>query len=141
MKLNQFLASIVVLSVISGPALARGPGRDGGRHKDEIVPMEKHFNPEKMKELGLSEEQSAKLKAIREAKQAESEKLRAEAKEARHKFKQSIRANASREEVRQAFQAMIDKKEQLGKLRLESILDARDVLTDEQKAKLFSQGK
>ncbi|KHD87200.1 MAG: periplasmic protein cpxP [Bdellovibrio sp. ArHS] len=141
MKFNQFLASVMVLTMISTTALARSPGREARHKGDEILPMEKHFNPEKMKELGLTDEQSAKLKSLRESKKAEFEKLREEMKEARHKFKQMIRSNASREEVQKAFQLMFAKKEQLAQGRLQSILDARDLLTEEQKVKLFSQGK
>lgn len=138
MKFSKSLVTILAITMLSGIAMARGE-RD--HHRDEFAPMERQFSPEKMKDLGLSSEQISKLKALREAKKEDVKKLREEMKQAKMAFKEAVRTNASKDAISQAYQAMMDKKIQLGKVRLENLLAARDVLTDEQRAKLFNKGQ
>ncbi|WP_374078205.1 Spy/CpxP family protein refolding chaperone [Bdellovibrio bacteriovorus] len=139
MKFSKSIVTVLAITMLSGIAFARGEGR-GHHHKGDVIgPMERQLSPEKMRDLGLSEEQTAKLKALRETNKAEVQKLREETKKSRQNFKEAIRSNASKEVISQAFQSMMDKKTQLGKVRLESLLSARDILTDEQRAKLFSK--
>lgn len=136
MTFFKTLTAILMVTLISGMAMARGPGKD-----DTFAPMERHFSPEKMKSLNLTDEQKTKLKALRQERRAEVQKMREELEQAKTAFKESIQANASKDAIMQAFQKMIDKKSQLAKTRLDGILAARDLLTDEQKAKLFNKGQ
>lgn len=138
MRFSKSIATVMAITMLSGIALARGEGRE--HHKgDEMAPMERKFSPEKMKDLGLSEEQISKLKVVREAKKTEVQKLREEIKKSRQNFKEAIRSNASKEVITEAYKRVTDIKIQLGKARLEGLLSARDILTDEQRAKLFSK--
>lgn len=140
MMQNLIIAVAMAMTLSAGTAWARGEGHGGGHHKgDEISPLEKHFSPKNMKDLGLTDEQKEKLKAIRQANRVESEKIREEMKAARKAFKESLRTSATKEDVTKAYQLMLDKKNQLSKSRLDSLLNARDILTDEQKAKLFGK--
>lgn len=142
MMQNLIIAVVMAMTLSAGTAWARGEGRGGHHHKgDEISPLEKHFSPRNMKELGLTAEQKEKLKAIRETNRTDSEKLREEMKAARKAFKESLRTSATKEDVTKAYQLMLDKKNQLSKSRLDSLLNARDVLTDEQKSKLFGKAE
>ena len=137
MKLGKLFTAFIAVMTISGMALARGPVKD---HKsDDLAPIEKHFSPDKIKNLGLSDEQKDKLKQIRKSHKDDGQKLREEMKIARKAFKDSLRTNASREEVLKAYEAMSAKKSELGKARIEGLLSAREVLTAEQRAKLFGK--
>ena len=137
MNFGKLLVTFMAVTSISGIALARGPVKD---HKNEdLAPIEKHFSPDKIKNLGLSDEQKDKLKEIRRSHKDDGQKLREEMKTARKAFKDSLRTNASREEVLKAYETMSAKKSELGKARIEGLLSAREVLTAEQRAKLFGK--
>lgn len=138
MKLNLVLAGALFTTMISTNVWARSEGR--GHHKGDEIAMDRHFHPKKMKDLNLTEEQKEKLKAIREAAKADSQKCREDMRAARKAFKEVLRSNASKEAVLAAHQGMLDKKQQLSKTRLETLLSAREILTEEQRAKLFSHG-
>ncbi|MGE9746753.1 Spy/CpxP family protein refolding chaperone [Bdellovibrio bacteriovorus] len=138
MKFNLVLAGALVATMMSTNAWARSGGRD--HHKNDEIALENHFSPKKMKELNLTEEQKEKLKAIREAAKAEKQKCREDMRTARKAFKEALRSNASKEAVTAAYQSMLEKKQQLSQARLDTLLSARDVLTEEQRAKLFSHG-
>ncbi|MEN0059486.1 MAG: Spy/CpxP family protein refolding chaperone [Bdellovibrio sp.] len=140
--MRLFLKTFILVgafALASGNAGARSEGRSF--HKgDDMVPMEGHFTLEKMKKLNLSEEQTEKLKKIREAHKEDIQKHREEMKDVKKAFKKSIRSNASKEEIQKAFDTMIEKKGQLARMRLNNLLEAREVLTEEQRAKLFEKG-
>lgn len=135
MKLSKIMMSVLALSLAAGtPALAKGKHKD-----DEIHSIDRHFNPKRLKELDLTAEQKDKLKAVRTEAKTEIKKCREDMKQARKDFKDALKSGASKEEVIAAFQKMTDKKTELSKSRLESILEVRDILTTEQRAKLFEK--
>ncbi len=135
MKLSKVMISVLVLSLAAAtPVLAKD------KHKGEdIHSIDKHFNPKKLKDLDLTSEQKEKMKALRTEAKSEIKKCREDMKQARKDFKEALKSGASKEEVVAAFQKMTDKKNELSKSRLESILEVRDILTAEQRAKLFEK--
>ena len=135
MRLSGIIMVLIAVLGLSSTALARGEGR-GGHGRDELA-IEKQFSMEKLKKLDLSKEQKEKLKELREAHKNDAEKNREELKAAKKSFKESLRSNASKEDVMKAYEAMMDKKLQVGKARIAGLLEAREVLTPEQRAKLF----
>lgn len=136
MKLSRLIMVLIAAVGLSSTAFARSEGRGGGHGRDELA-IEKQFSMEKLKKLDLSKEQKEKLKELRETHKNDAEKLREELKIAKKSFKETLRSNASKEEVLKAYEAMIEKKSQVGKARITGLLEAREVLTPDQRAKLF----
>jgi Spy/CpxP family protein refolding chaperone len=131
---------IVFISTVafSGTALARGSEKahEKDHGKDELA-IEKQFSVEKLKKLDLSKEQREKLKDLREAHKGDTEKLREELRQAKKAFKEALRSNGSKEDVMKSFEAVAQKKAELGRARISGLLEAREVLTPDQRAKLF----
>lgn len=142
MKVKAFtvIMAIAMTAMISEAAWARGEGR-GGHHRDggDECAMDKHLNPKKLKALGLSPEQEEKLKGLREANRSAVSQERDELKAAKKAFKEALRSGAPREQVEKAYDVMIEKKNRIAKARMNTLLSARDVLTPEQRAKLFEK--
>lgn len=134
MKLSRLMMVLISTVAFSTSALARGAGK--GHSKDELG-IEKQFSVEKLKKLDLTPEQKEKLKELRQAHKDDAGKLHEELKAAKKSFKESLRSSASKEDVMKAFDAMMEKKSQLGKARMDGLLEAREVLTIEQRQKLF----
>lgn len=139
MKLSGLIVVLLAIVGISSTSLARGEGHGRGHEggRGEELGIEKQFSMEKLKKLDLSKEQKEKLKGLREAHKDDTQKLRDELKAAKKSFKESLRSNASKEEVLKTYEAMMDKKLQVGKARITGLLEAREVLTAEQREKLF----
>lgn len=138
MKLSRLIMVLSATIGLSSTALARGEGRGGGHgHGRDELAIEKQFSLEKLKKLDLTKEQKEKLKDLREAHKNDAEKLREELKAAKKSFKEALRSNASKEDVVKLYEAMMDKKLQVGKARITGLLEAREVLTPAQREKLF----
>lgn len=135
MKLSRLLMVVVSVSILSSLASARGVGREHG-HRDELA-IEKQFSLEKLKDLDLSGDQKEKLKELRKAHKDDANKFRDEFRAAKKSFKEALRSKAGKEEVLKAYDAMMEKKTQLGKSRMNGLLEAREVLTPDQRMKLF----
>ncbi len=136
MKLSRLMMILLSCMTLSVAAHARGQGKDHGHGRDELA-FEKQFSAENLKKLDLTAEQKEKLKELRKAHKDDAEKQREELHAAKKAFKQSLRSNATKEEVLKAFDAMLDKKELVARTRMTGLLEARDVLTPEQRANLF----
>lgn len=136
---KRLLILTLFVSLMSPLAEARG-GKGRMKHGDSTE-MDFKFHPEKMRELGLSNEQSEKLKVLRQKNKEDYRKSKEEMRNSKKQFRDLMKSNASREELFTAFKAMNDKKRELEQKRFEGMLDAREVLTPEQRAKLFSKEK
>lgn len=103
--------------------------------------MDNPFKMMNMKNLDLTKEQRAQIKELRQKNKDVVEKLQSEMKTAKKAFKDAIASGKSKDEVQKAFESMLDKKNTLARTRMDALLSAREVLTAEQKAKLFSGEK
>lgn len=137
MSLVKVMSVIVTLGLVSGTALAKGDRE--GRHGRGGDGVERHFSLEKLKELDLSPEQKEKLKALRENSKEERHKNMAAMKEAKEAFKTALKSNASKEEVAKAYQKMTEQKRAIGQARFDKLLEAREILTVDQRKKLFEK--
>ena len=133
LKIVPIVAAMTFISAAS--VAGEGKGHKGG----DMAPMDRHFSPENMKQLGLSSEQKDKLKDIRKSHRDDGKKIHEEMKAARKAFKEALKTDASKEDVTKAFDAMMAKKSELAKARFDGLLEAREVLTKEQRAKLFDK--
>ena len=127
------IASVLFLSfaiaVVSLPAEARK-----GRHG-------KGMHAKMMKELGLNDEQKAKVKEIRKEYKPKMKEIRAEKKEARKKFHEVFASEADSDDVRDAHEKITDLKEKLHELKLKKMLAIRDVLNVDQRKKFMEMKK
>lgn len=136
---KRILIMAMFLSLIAPVVEARG-GKGKMKHGDHAE-MDFKFHPEKMRELGLSEEQSEKLKSLRQKNKEDHRKSKEEMMASKKQFRELMKSNASREEILSAFKAMNEKKRDLEQKRFEGMLDAREILTPDQRTKLFSKEK
>lgn len=136
---KRLLILTLFISLMVPVAEARG-GKGKMRHGDSTE-MDFKFHPEKMRELGLSEEQLEKLKVLRQKNKEDHRKSKEEMMATKKEFRELMKSNASREEILRAFKAMNEKKRDLEQKRFEGMLDAREILTPEQRSKLFSKEK
>lgn len=136
---KRLLILTLFISLTVPVAEARG-GKGKMRHGDSTE-MDFKFHPEKMRELGLSEEQLEKLKVLRQKNKEDHRKSKEEMMATKKEFRELMKSNASREEILRAFKAMNEKKRDLEQKRFEGMLDAREILTPEQRSKLFSKEK
>jgi Spy/CpxP family protein refolding chaperone len=134
MKLSRVLLVLVSTMAVGTTALARAPEREHSR--DELA-IEKQFSIEKLKKLDLSAEQREKLKDLRQKHKDDVQKLCEELKVVKRAFKDALRSKAGKEEVMRAFDSMMAKKIEVGKARMAGLLEAREVLTPEQREMLF----
>lgn len=135
---KRLLLLSLFISLITPLAEARG-GK--GKTKHDPSEMDYKFHPEKMRELGLTDEQTEKLKTLRQKNKEDHRKSKEEMMATKKQFRELMKSNASREEILNSFKAMNEKKRELEQKRFEGMLDAREILTPEQRAKLFSKEK
>jgi Spy/CpxP family protein refolding chaperone len=119
---------------VGSAAWARASEREHSR--DELA-IEKQFSIEKLKKLDLSAEQREKLKELRQKHKDDVDKVCGELKVLKKNFRDALRSNAGKDEVLKAFDAMMLKKQETAKARMSGLLEAREVLTPEQREKLF----
>lgn len=132
MKLLKLSTLIALFSLTPDFAQARGPQSEGGERQHHR--RGKGF----MKKLDLSEEQRSKVKEIRQAGKAKRQELRAKVNEAQEAFQAAQKSDASRSEILSKFDELSALKAQMGRLRIEGMLDIREILTPEQRAKAQS---
>lgn len=135
MKLSRLIMIVISVTTLSSMSWARGMGKS--HHGRDELAIEKQFSMEKLKHMDLTAEQKEKLKELRKAHKDDATKLKEEFHSAKKNFKNALRSNSAKEEVLKAYDTMMEKKIQLGKARMTGLLEARDVLTPEQRAKLF----
>ena len=136
MKLVRIMSAVLTLGLVSGVALAKDRHGKYGKGEDGV---ERHFSLEKLRDLDLSAEQKEKLKALREKSKGDREKNKSAMKETRKAFKDALKSNASKEEVKKAYEAMVSQKRAMGEARFDKLLEAREILTPEQRQKLFEK--
>ncbi|AHI05110.1 putative periplasmic protein cpxP [Bdellovibrio bacteriovorus W] len=136
---KRLLILSLFISLVTPFAEARG-GKGKMKHGDPTE-MDYKFHPEKMRELGLTDEQTEKLKTLRQKNKEDHRKSKEEMMATKKQFRELMKSNASREEILNSFKAMNEKKRELEQKRFEGMLDAREILTPEQRAKLFSKEK
>lgn len=88
-----------------------------------------------MKDLNLSSEQQAKIKAIRDQNKQETQGLRDQLKTLHQKM-QSLGVNATDDQLRQHYEQVKNLRQQLADKKFEEMLAIRKILTPEQRAKL-----
>lgn len=85
------------------------------------------------KELGLSDEQYAKVKSFREADRKEIEVIRKNFKELKKSFNEAMeKTSSTNEELKQKFDEFQKARDQYQRARFEKMLKMRGVLTPEQ---------
>ena len=133
-----FLTAALALS----PAFAQGGGR-GGRSGMNGRPMSESLPPARWLEaLNLTEAQRAKITEIRSEKSKELSLRREESRKLRERLQEMMRGNANESELRNLHEQVQSARQALAKIRFESVLAIRQVLTPEQRESFGSaQGR
>ncbi|MCG5058230.1 MAG: Spy/CpxP family protein refolding chaperone [Limnoraphis sp. WC205] len=122
MKIRNLLCATTVALFLpfAGNALAE-PGDRMGRMFEQ---------------LNLSAEQQQQIDSIKEQRKASSEGLRQQMQAAMEQMRSLQASNASADQLRQQHQQIQQLHQQMGNQRFEAMLEIREVLTTEQRAKL-----
>ncbi len=91
-----------------------------------------------IEQLNLTEDQKQKLSTIRQKYQDRLQSLREQIKTKHQELSNMMAGNASVAQIRSQHQEILNLREQMGNIRLESMLEMREVLTPEQRTE-FSQ--
>ena len=86
-------------------------------------------------ELNLSEEQSQKIKAIRKSQKSERKVLRKELQEMREKLETALQGKQTDDELRALFKQVESSKLKKRQLHFETMLQIRNILSEEQRLK------
>ncbi|MCC0178970.1 Spy/CpxP family protein refolding chaperone [Waterburya agarophytonicola K14] len=89
-----------------------------------------------LQQLDLTEEQSQSIETIRSRSQTTAEDLHEQMKAEHQEIKSLLTSDADTEQIRQQFQETQALHQQLGNNRFETMLEIREVLTSEQRAKI-----
>ena len=128
------LTILAVVALVASTATARGPG--GGKHHKGPPPLEKMLERH-ADELGLDDATLDKADEIAEEARDASEPLRDAVKAARETLREVVDSDApTSSEIKDAVQAVADAQASLKTSRIETMLQIRALLTDEQRAKL-----
>jgi Spy/CpxP family protein refolding chaperone len=119
MKKTFIFALIMTLTPL---AFAKGPG---GKHGGMKV----------FKELNLNAEQKEQIKAIRQANKDKMKSLREKAKTDREAFKSAMESEASKSKLVSLRKKMVKSKQALKDQQFENMLEIREILNPEQRAK------
>ena len=99
----------------------------------------------KLKELNLTEEQLTKIKEIKKARKNDKDQrkqMNTQFKALKEEMKTAFKSNKSNVEIRALHNKIIDFKDKRRNQRFEMMLQIRDILTSEQRAKFdFAYGK
>lgn len=96
-----------------------------GQHMDKLI-----------QQLDLSPEQSEQVEAIREESKAAAEDLKEQMRSQHEEMKSLMASDASTEEIRIQYQEGQALRQEIGNNRFETMLEIREVLTPEQRAKI-----
>jgi len=137
--MRRFLVlSALSLSLLATSAVrAEGPAGGGGRSELHAI----------FAQLGLSADQKAALKSLRQQRAEQEKGNRQELREAKRAFEAAMTGNASDEQLRAAHDALSKKREEFAARRFEDLLSVRQILTPEQRNKFntlyldFKRGK
>lgn len=99
-----------------------------GRHKGD-------FHEKILKQLNLTTEQAAQLKAIKQSEKADIKKMREDKKALHDKMKQALASDSSEEALRKIHNQKMDLRKQIADARFEKMLSVRKILTSEQRKK------
>ncbi len=88
--------------------------------------------------LNLSDEQMRQLSAIRQKYRPQLETVKEQMLTKSQELSQMMQGNTSENDLRRKHQEIVNLRQQMGKLRFESMLEMRNVLTTEQRQK-FAQ--
>ena len=91
-----------------------------------------------MEELNLTTEQQEQIQAIREKYRPQMEERRETLRKEQEILQEMMTGNASRDAILRQHQKVASLRQELGNLRFQSMLDTREVLTEEQRQK-FAQ--
>ncbi len=116
------LGIAIYLGSALAPTTAHARRGEGGKHGP-------------MKELGLSEDQKAKIKEIRKNGRETKKKLRSELKEAKEKLRTSAQTDASKDQLVALFNSVQEKQQAAAKFGFSQAMEIREVLTAEQRKK------
>ncbi|MDJ0577456.1 MAG: Spy/CpxP family protein refolding chaperone [Xenococcaceae cyanobacterium MO_234.B1] len=100
-------------------------GKDKGQRIERMI-----------QQLDLTPEQTEQINAIREESRSENEALKQEIRSNRQQMQSLLASDASSNELRQQHQQMQRLHQQMGDRRFETMLQIREVLTPEQRAKM-----
>lgn len=119
---------------------SEGPGFRGGEHKQGGMKQgqqrgKDHFM-QMMKDLNLSEDQKAKLKANKEKNKGKMESLRNQMKTEREKFMELMsNANSTKPELLAQQNKVSSIQNKIEEIRIDDMITLREILTPEQNAK------
>jgi len=99
--------------------------RDGGHRMDKVL-----------QQLDLTPEQSEQIEAIKEQSKTRMEDLKQQMRSQREQMKSLLANDADAEEIRTQHQEAQDLHQQAANNRFETMLEIREVLTSEQRAKI-----
>lgn len=114
---------LVALMVFTPLAFSKGPG--GG--KGDRMRL--------FQQLDLNEEQKEQIKAIRQGKKEKIKSLKERSKSDREAFKSAMDSDASKSKLKSLRKKMIKSKQSLKDHQFETMLEIRELLTAEQRAK------
>ncbi|USR90642.1 Spy/CpxP family protein refolding chaperone [Phormidium yuhuli AB48] len=89
-----------------------------------------------MERLDLTSDQMNSIQAIRDRYQPQLETLRERMKQQRDTMHTVMGSNASSEDIRQQRQQMMQLRDEMSELRFNSMMEIREVLTEEQRAQV-----
>ena len=116
--------------LVAAPSFAGG--KKGGHHE---------MGEKMRKELGLSDEQLAQMKEIRQERKSSMKELKTKSKEARQAFQDALaNPKTSKEELREKYQTLRTARQASRDARFETMLEVRSILKEEQIVK-FQQMK
>jgi len=90
-----------------------------------------------LQQLNLTSEQSQQIEAIKERSQTNMEGLREQAKVQKEEMQTLLASDASTEEIREQQQEAQNLRQQLDSNRFETMLEIREILTPEQRARML----
>jgi Spy/CpxP family protein refolding chaperone len=132
------IAKMLAVAVVAGALMAGGVyANDAGKSCDDREKKHGEMFDKMTKELGLTADQQAKLKANKEANRAKMQSLREAMKVNRAKFKDAVKQpGATRASVEPIVAEMKALQGQMADQMVDGIFAAKEVLTPEQFEKM-----
>jgi len=123
--MKNLIMYLIIGLLITPSAFARKRGKggeDGGRQRI-------------FKELGLNDNQKAKMKEIRSSRKAKMKQLKENKKNAREAFKSALGSGSSDSNLKSLHKEMLSAHNNFKTYRFETMLQTRSLLDDNQKKK------